>query len=324
MQDDIVNLISKHLRHTDSDEEKAQLLQWLEQSEENRRFYSLFSANYSLHETLTSPDLNGDIDAMLNRLDARIEASEPVRRPVSLWKGAALAFSFAAVIALAFILPWRRQATVQEAPVPQMELCYNPSDATSRIVLDDGTNVYLGPGASMRYNVSSLQASREVELDGEAYFDVTRDEAKPFLVRTSSISIKVLGTAFSVSSDTETAQVVLERGSVRIISPEGHPMVSLTPNQKATFKAFTGDIRVEPVYATAFVTDKYNLVSMHDVTVDEILAQLSRLFGVKISCKGVSENKRYNLAFLKSDSMEDVLSIVEYLTGAECTFTNKQ
>ncbi|MBQ3820953.1 MAG: DUF4974 domain-containing protein, partial [Bacteroidales bacterium] len=85
-----------------------------------------------------------------------------------------------------------------------------------------------------------------------------------------------------------------------------------------TFKTLTGDIRVEPVYATAFVTDKYRLVAMSDVTVKQITAKLSDIFGKRISCSGGDEDKRYNLAFLKTDSLEDVLSIVEYLTGAQC------
>jgi hypothetical protein len=57
---------------------------------------------------------------------------------------------------------------------------------------------------------------------------------------------------------------------------------------------------------------------MSDVTVGQIVERLSSIFGKRIICKGGDEDKSYNIAFLKTDSLEDVLSIVEYLTGAQC------
>ena len=113
--------------------------------------------------------------------------------------------------------------------------------------------------------------------------------------------------------------MVLERGAVRLLSPEGASMVTLSPNQKATFKSISGDVRVEPVYATAFVTDKYKLMSISDATIKEITAKLSSNFHKKIVFVGGDPDKRYNLAVLKSDSLEDILSILEYMTGAQFT-----
>lgn len=321
MQDHIVALISKYLNKTASEDEKRQLAGWLEESEENRRFYSLFAANSSLHDAISSPALNRNVEAMMARLDSRIEEAEQLRRrwPVRV---AAFSFAFAAAVAL-FLFVFRGSPSgIVPARPHQTELAVNTTASTLRMVLEDGTSVFLAPGASLRYNVTGNKNSREAVLEGEAYFDVARDEARPFLVKTSNIGVKVLGTAFSVSSSTERTQVVLEHGSVRILSPEGNSMVTLSPNQKATFLNLTGDIHVEQIYATSFVTEKFNLVDMHEVTVDEILRNISDLYGVRISCSGGTDGKLYNLAFLKSDSLQDVLSIVEYLTGAECEIIN--
>lgn len=321
MQDHIADIISKYLKKTATDDEKREMASWLEESEENRRFYSLFAANCSLHETVTSPALNRDVEAMMARLDARIAESEQLRRRIPA-RIALCAFSFAAAVALLFFVFKGTSVMAPARPQPA-ELAVNNTSSTIHISLEDGTNVYLASGARLTYNVSTLKGSREAELEGEAYFDVARDEARPFVVKTSNIGVRVLGTAFSVSSSADGSQVVLERGAVRILSPEGHSMVSLSPNQKATYRSISGDIRVEPVYATAYVTEKYNLVDMNDVTVPEILDKLSGLYEARVSCKGGTEGKRYNLAFLKSDSLEDVVSIVEYLTGAQCEIINQ-
>ncbi|MBO6168886.1 MAG: FecR family protein [Bacteroidales bacterium] len=318
MQDEILGIILKNIRHCATEEEKAALLRWLENSEENRRFYSLFLANYSLHETISSEDLGRNSESMIARLNARIDAAESRRRRTLPRRSFLYAFAALAALVIGFFAvrgPLTNGPGVDEIP---MELVANSTQETIHMVLDDGTRVYLRPGAEIRYNVSTLPGSREVNLQGDAYFDVSHNEAKPFIVHTDNIGIRVLGTAFSVSAAPEVSQVVLERGSVRLVSREGVSMVSLSPNQKATYRAVTGDVRVEPVYATAFVTDKYSLMAMSDVTLAQMVSKLSATFHRKISCKGGDTEKHYNLAFLKSDSLEDVLSILEYMTGAEC------
>ena len=314
MQDEIVDLIIKQIRRSATEEEKETLLSWLQKSEENRRFYSLFAANYNLHDTLTSETLSRDTESMIARLNARIDAAPPSLFSRKSWRMGGLALAFAALV-LAVIMVIRPGVKASQA-IPMQELA-NQTSETIHLVLEDGTRVYLAPGASLSYNVTTLPESREVRLSGDAYFDVMRNEDKPFFVRTGNIGVKVLGTAFSVSSSPDVSQVVLERGMVRLISPEGASMVTLNPNQKATFRTMTGDVMVEPVYATAFVTDKYSLMAISDATLPQILARLSSVYKKKVHGRGGNLDKRYNLAFLKSDTLEDVLSMLEYMTGAE-------
>ncbi len=315
MQDEIVELIIKQIRRSATEGEKETLLSWLQQSEENRRFYSLFAANYNLHDKLASDSLDRDTELMIARLNARIDAAPPRFFSGKAWRMGGMALAFAALV-LAVIMVSRPGVKVPGKVFPMQELANQTSDII-HLVLEDGSRVYLAPGSSMSYNVTTLPGSREVSLSGDAYFDVMRNEDKPFFVRTGNIGVKVLGTAFSISSSPEVSQVVLERGLVRLISPEGASMVTLSPNQKATFRAMTGDVTVESVYATAYVTDKYSLMAVSDATLPEILSRLSSVYKKKVRSRGGNLEKRYNLAFLKSDTLEDVLSMLEYMTGAE-------
>lgn len=321
MQEDIVKIISKHIKHTDSAQEKETLLHWLEESEENRRFYSVFVANYSLHDAVSSDRLGADMDTMLSRLGARIEASDAAaaRRRFS-WPFAAAAVAVVAAL-LFFFVPRRDAASIPAEP--PMTLLTNITDNTVHMELEDGTRVFLCPGAKISYNVAGIADSRIVDLEGDAYFDVAKDEMRPFTVKTESIAVRVLGTAFSVSSSAEVSQVVLERGSVRLFSPQGFPLLTLSPNQKATFMNVTSDLKVEQVYAKAFVTDKYNMFSMTDAKLTEIISAISEMFKVRISCSGGDREKQYNIAFLKTDSIQDVLAIVSYMSGADCKVSNK-
>ena len=317
MENYLLELIVKYLRGECTHAEASQLTDWLEASPENKRFFADIAANWRLHETLTSPSLENDTERMLSRLNARIDAGGQKPRRLQAFRrwGTAIAAAVSVLLVIGGVFLLRNLSL---SPSEGLETLANQTGETSTTVLDDGTRVYLRPGAVLSYNVLTLKGRRVAELSGDAYFDVARDEDKPFLVRTKNIGVQVLGTAFSVSTQQDITQVVLERGSVRLLSQTGEPLLTMQPNQKAVWRPGGNGVRVESVYASSFVTDKYNLVAFYDETLPEILDALQERFGVRISCSDIPDGKRYNLAFLKSDSLENVIAILEYMTGTKC------
>ena len=107
----------------------------------------------------------------------------------------------------------------------------------SRSMLPDGTTVWLNAGSKLFYDDHFSGATREVMLEGEAFFDVVKQPQRPFIVHTSGIDIKVLGTAFNVKSYPEDKTVIttLYRGSVKIFreNESEKSAIILKPNQKA-------------------------------------------------------------------------------------------
>ena len=106
----------------------------------------------------------------------------------------------------------------------------------SKVQLPDGTQVWLNADSRITYKENFLGAQREVELTGEAYFDVVRDETRPFIIHTATIDLKVLGTAFNVRSyaDEKNTETSLIHGSVEITlvkSPDRKKII-LKPNDK--------------------------------------------------------------------------------------------
>ncbi|MEO9020915.1 MAG: FecR family protein [Ginsengibacter sp.] len=110
----------------------------------------------------------------------------------------------------------------------------------SKIILPDGTIVRLNGSSKLSYNSDFNKSVREVNLDGEAYFDVTKDANHPFIVHTSNIDIKVLGTLFNVKSYEQdpTIEATLLRGSIEVYTKDdpSAPKVILKPNEKLVFK----------------------------------------------------------------------------------------
>lgn len=109
----------------------------------------------------------------------------------------------------------------------------------SRMVLPDGTQVFLNAGSRLTYNNRFNTQQREVNLEGEAFFEVTHDTQRPFIVHTSGIDIKVLGTAFNVKSYAAdaTIEATLLRGSIEVVrkNDPSAPKVILRPHEKLVF-----------------------------------------------------------------------------------------
>jgi ferric-dicitrate binding protein FerR (iron transport regulator) len=114
-----------------------------------------------------------------------------------------------------------------------------PYGSKSMIMLPDSSSIWLNAGSKLRYGSDFNQTGREVFIEGEAYFKVARNEQKPFFVKTSAVTLKVLGTSFNVTAYPEenNVETTVESGSVQVLrNVEGHLMdkLVLEAGQKVT------------------------------------------------------------------------------------------
>lgn len=132
----------------------------------------------------------------------------------------------------------------EEIAEDQKQIFYNtlsvPYGKTFSIVLSDGTRVNLNSGSSLRYptifSKDSLQ--RQVFLDGEAYFNVTSEKERPFIVNSEGMNIEVLGTKFNLTSyqEDEKAYAVLVEGSINAQNPKSEQRITVKPGQKVFYE----------------------------------------------------------------------------------------
>jgi transmembrane sensor len=183
------------------------------------------------------------------------------------------------------------------------------------IMLPDNTVVTLNANSSLSYRGDWKEENlRSVTLKGEAYFKVISDAEKPFVVHTSDISIKVLGTTFNVKSydDDEAVETTLVEGKVIIEKARGNAeseSVELLPDQKAIFSKNSKQIvleNVKPESEAAWI--KGSLV-FEDEPFSEIVKDLERWYAVKIIVKDKASLKcRFN-ATIGNESLEEVLNL---------------
>lgn len=137
----------------------------------------------------------------------------------------------------------------------QAEVVYNeikcPLGAKSKFELPDGTSVSLNNGSTLRYPVKFTGRSREIELYGEAFFDVEHNRERPFIIKTVGLDVRVLGTRINVYSypDEDYQEITLESGSAELIHREKEDVVTVAemkPGQHAVYKFNANENIVQP------------------------------------------------------------------------------
>ncbi|MFC7524501.1 FecR family protein [Parapedobacter sp. GCM10030251] len=167
-----------------------------------------------------------------------------------------------------------------------------PNGGQYQITLSDGTRVMLNAASTLTYPIKfSDKNTREVTLEGEAYFEVAKDPEKPFIVTTAKQRIEVLGTSFNInaySNETVTKTTVLT-GSVRINTSGKQPKgVSrmLTPNQQGIVNDNQNEIIVKDVNPESAIAWKNGLFNFHGLSIDESLKQVERWYNIRIVYEG--------------------------------------
>jgi ferric-dicitrate binding protein FerR (iron transport regulator) len=152
---------------------------------------------------------------------------------------ALVAASVLLILALAFLLKSQSNNNINFSSKSELQQVYVKPGSKSKIILPDGTVVHLNSSSRLTYSNTFNNNLREVYLEGEAFFDVTKDAKHPFIVHTSGIDIKVLGTLFNVKSYAQdsTIETSLLRGSIEVYKKDetSAPKVIMRPNEKLVF-----------------------------------------------------------------------------------------
>lgn len=182
--------------------------------------------------------------------------------------------------------------------------------------LPDGTKVWLSSGSKISYSRDFNEHNRDVELTGEAYFDVTRNEAIPFMVDAGDLTIKVLGTEFDVKAyeDAATVSATLVRGSIEATTPGG--TYRQYPDQKLVFNRSNGTTQIIDVEDTEMVSSwKEGVLYYDNQTLGEIAEDLHRIYGVNVIFEA-PEMAKMKFSGSIPDGYSNVGTVLKYISIA--------
>lgn len=193
------------------------------------------------------------------------------------------------------------------------------SNQQKQCTLSDGTSILLNSCTKVTYPSEFKDSVRVVTLVGEAYFSVASDAAKPFIVKTKDLSVRVLGTQFNISaypSDDRTI-ATLNSGKIQvdIQSEKADSRYILKPNQEIVFNKIDKSVLINTVTGENIGWKEGSLV-FQDATFNDIINTIERRFGVTVEYdKQRFSNMPYTLKFMNNESLEDVLDILQDVVG---------
>lgn len=258
------------------------------------------------------------------------EAEAPRLEKRKIFRSKALKYCIAAAAAAALfltgaatseLLTGKRQETVLMAS----------SENISSYTLPDGSKVWLNKNSWLTYNQRFGKRTRQVALKGEGYFEVNRDERRPFIVKMQNdLDIKVLGTTFNACNypSLNKAEVILRSGSVQVSDNGRNEYVILKPNQKFTWNEGTAEI--SSVNAMNCCRWFEHRLVFDNVKLKDILENLSHKYQTEISLNVGNLADKHMSMTIRDESVEDILDILTTLLpirwryqGAEIIIENK-
>ncbi len=251
-----------------------------------------------------------------------------------IFKILAIAAAILGLICLGYFSNTNKDKTSFEAIIPQnIAFFVNNSNTTREVVLSDGTKVMLEPGSILHFDKEFKGDSREVYLEGGAFFNVKKNPSKPFLVYYNNIVTKVLGTSFKIGMNKSNGQFVVEvkTGRVQVFenvkltkSENSITPVIITPNQKAIYdkssRRFETTIVSYPTQVTP--SEETAIIEPHPLLFDQqklvnVFGQIEKVYQIEIT---VENSDLYNCVFTGDISNLDLFSALKII----CITTNSE
>lgn len=192
-----------------------------------------------------------------------------------------------------------------------------PKGGEYQLVLPDGTKVWLNSDSELKYSIPFSGNERRVSLTGEAYFDVTPDKSKPFIVETEKQDVIVLGTEFNVSAYSEDLNIVttLVEGKVKVEPADAttdKEAYFLLPNEQLVWNKETEDVQKKDVETYTYTAWKDGRFAFKNEPLDSFLKKISRWYNVETYITDESvKDIRFTGDLPRYKKMQDILKILE-------------
>lgn len=304
---DIDALIAKCLADEATAQERAQLTQWRGASSENQKYYT--DAEWLWQQTTEHPHVvQVDTETALAQVKTRIKSAPT--KSISMWYRSA---GIAAAIAMLMGVWW----LIQKPQTTEYQLV--ASSTLLRDTLTDGSAVVLKPGAGLVVTQQFGQQERRVRLTGDAYFHVSADAEKPFVVEAGEVQVRVVGTQFLVSQDPDATTITVTEGKVEMRFAQS--VVMLKAGQSAQWTRGSAEVvrlGQPDLNAAAFANRQF---VFNNMALSQVLEQITEVYGIDCLLENQSLAQCPLTARFDQQSLEQITAILQETYGFEVTKT---
>lgn len=304
-------IINRYLTGQCSEEELIEVNAWMKESEENARQLFRMEEIYHLGKFDQYTDEQRILRAEKQLYKKLDEEKGKQSKILSMHRW----MKYAAVIAVMLVMGggvgyW----FYQNGNNQQMMVAVASEGIVKEVVLPDGSKVWLNNAATLKYPREFSEKERNVYLEGEAYFEVTKNRHKPFTVQSDAIRVRVLGTTFNLKSDKRCriAEATLIEGEIEVKGNKEEGQIILTPGQGAELNKNNGRLTVKQVDAKLDAVWHDNLIPFQKADIFTITKALERFYDVKIILSpDIQTGKTYSGVLKRKSNIESVLKSLQ-------------
>ena len=286
-------LLMKYIKGETTPEEREKVVRWLDEDPEHIHQYRSLRKLYDI--SLWSP------------IEENLQEEKQTRTLKPVW----IEFLKVAAVILITFLGTKAFFDRKEDPV-KMQTVIVPAGQRAELLLADGTKVWLNSRSKLKFPDRFQKDARNVELDGEGYFEVTHQEDAPFTVHTSKYDVKVLGTEFNVKAYNSKNQfeASLLKGSVEVSNMNKSQVVRLRPDEQVISDG--SQLIRSVILDKNYFRWKEGLLCLDDESIGGLIDKLELYYDVKIIVQQASLMKyHYSGKFRISDGVEHVLKVLQ-------------
>ena len=299
------DLLAGYFQGTLTQHEQEEVEEWINASEENRMLagkackLEQYVSQYSFSASRQDADL-------LELAEANTVGSKRGR----MWRTAFKTVGNAAVAALILVLGYfiysEKETYIKVSTV---------NGEVASYILPDQTKVWLNTNSTLLYPEAFNSGKRHVKLEGEAFFDVARDEDHPFVVSARDCDVEVLGTQFDVSAypDSPNLQATLVSGSVRLVNKTGgrKRVTELFPGQRFSLDHDSGSSSVSYVDTESLTSWRTGQINFNHVPLSDVLTIIGNAFGIRFVISGDKILDDTYTGSFSGQPLDEVLSTLE-------------
>ncbi len=310
-------LLAKYLIDTLSPEEMVKVQEWRALSIDNEDVFSKL-VELRISGKFTQYNTSEHIEKALEKLNAKINS----RRRFQIFRSV---MRYAAVILL--LVSFSYVGWDYLRPDNYVTITVKQGEDVKKIMLADGSAVWLKAGSSLKIPEAFAENSRKLSLQGEAFFDIAKNAKSLFIVVTDYVKVEVYGTSFNinVNAENKSVETVLVRGSISLQNLNGKKILEMNPGERVAYSWDENTYFTDHVDVNVCATWRFNQLVFENTTLREIANQLSIKYNVNVNIESLKlAQRKFRCVINEDERLPDVLEQLCYLAPITYRIENSE
>ena len=314
-EDKSTRLIIRYLSHETTVEEEEALLEWISEDITHQK---IFNDWVELWNNKPETDRSFDLPRGLSKLNETIDASE-MKLGHLFWRK--IAASILVLLTAGAVLLFVSKYSVNQSDIVTYSQKGTHAGQKLELKLSDGSVVFLNANSTLKYPDKFTGEHREVFLEGEAFFQVAKDPAHPFIIHTNSVDTRVLGTSFNVNAKADGTIVSVVTGKVRVSRGEFSEIA--LPNEKVVYTFSKNRLAKTRANLEFELAWRSNTIILTDAKLSDVAEKLYEAYGYSFFFEKENLKNCPITGKFTNQSFEAILKAINFSTNVQYRIEGK-